>query len=84
MTDLRSLEGISLDSSQGTFLGELQQASELVVRLYEGLGQARLTLQRAGWRSPRCLRNNCPRIPSQWGPSYGKWRARFSPIPPCT
>jgi glutamate/tyrosine decarboxylase-like PLP-dependent enzyme len=37
------LEESGLDSYVDSFRQELQQASELVVRLYEGLGQARLT-----------------------------------------
>jgi hypothetical protein len=43
MTKHTSDEGTSLDSDLATFRDDLRMASEVVVRLYEGLDRARVT-----------------------------------------
>jgi glutamate/tyrosine decarboxylase-like PLP-dependent enzyme len=62
-----SAEGTSLDSDLETFRDDLQNASELVVRLYEGLNRARITPAKNGIEIASLFDERLPDEPQPMG-----------------
>ena len=82
--DTQLEEATTLDSDLAKFRDDLGQASDVVVRLHEGLDRARVTPASRTSRSPRCSTSRFPRVLSRWTPFCRKWKKRSLRTPRCT